>query len=129
MAYDFTLTSRALMESRLRDGTTLVVDRYSYSGVAFSAAKGLDVEWCKVNGPFHMSYSFYCMLTMDKSNRLYVPQFFYLFISRLQKRVYWLQIWYFTLTSNLRYYRCPLRDGLGNSYFSGVSPIIYLIAK
>lgn len=46
-----TSTSRSLMESRLRDGTTLIVDRYSYSGVAFSAAKGLDVEWCKVNGP------------------------------------------------------------------------------
>jgi dTMP kinase len=27
-------------------GTTLVVDRYSYSGVAFSAAKGLDLKWC-----------------------------------------------------------------------------------
>lgn len=36
------------MESKLKSGTTLVVDRYSYSGVAFSAAKGLDVEWCKV---------------------------------------------------------------------------------
>lgn len=22
-------------------------DRYAYSGVAFSAAKGLDVDWCK----------------------------------------------------------------------------------
>ncbi|KAM0951680.1 putative dTMP kinase [Dioscorea sansibarensis] len=38
---------RSLMESKLRSGTSLVVDRYSYSGVAFSAAKGLDIEWCK----------------------------------------------------------------------------------
>eukprot|EP00268_Persea_americana_P065555 TRINITY_DN876_c0_g1_i10.p1 TRINITY_DN876_c0_g1~~TRINITY_DN876_c0_g1_i10.p1 ORF type:complete len:255 (+),score=48.78 TRINITY_DN876_c0_g1_i10:177-941(+) len=38
---------RLLMESKLKSGTTLVVDRYSYSGVAFSAAKGLDIEWCK----------------------------------------------------------------------------------
>ncbi|PUZ73144.1 hypothetical protein GQ55_2G451100 [Panicum hallii var. hallii] len=38
---------RALMESKLLGGTTLIVDRYSYSGVAFSAAKGLDIEWCK----------------------------------------------------------------------------------
>jgi dTMP kinase len=37
------------MEAKLRAGTTLVVDRYSYSGVAFSAAKGLDLDWCKVN--------------------------------------------------------------------------------
>jgi thymidylate kinase len=40
---------RGLMESKLPSGTTLVVDRYSYSGVAFSAAKGLDIEWCKVS--------------------------------------------------------------------------------
>lgn len=37
------------MESKLLSGTTLIVDRYSYSGVAFSAAKGLDIEWCKVS--------------------------------------------------------------------------------
>ena len=37
------------MESKLLGGTTLIVDRYSYSGVAFSAAKGLDIEWCKVS--------------------------------------------------------------------------------
>ncbi|KAJ4810695.1 Thymidylate kinase [Rhynchospora pubera] len=38
---------RALMERKLKSGTTLIVDRYSYSGVAFSAAKGLDLQWCK----------------------------------------------------------------------------------
>ncbi|XP_020592001.1 thymidylate kinase isoform X2 [Phalaenopsis equestris] len=38
---------RSLMENKLRNGTTLVVDRYSYSGVSFSAAKGLNVKWCK----------------------------------------------------------------------------------
>ncbi|KAL2331432.1 hypothetical protein Fmac_019013 [Flemingia macrophylla] len=38
---------RSLMETKLKAGTTLVVDRYSYSGVAFSSAKGLDIEWCK----------------------------------------------------------------------------------
>ncbi|KAL3534033.1 hypothetical protein ACH5RR_007554 [Cinchona calisaya] len=38
---------RSLMEDKLRSGTTLIVDRYSYSGVAFSSAKGLDIEWCK----------------------------------------------------------------------------------
>lgn len=32
-------------------GTTLIVDRYSYSGVAFSTAKGLDIQWCKVKHP------------------------------------------------------------------------------
>lgn len=28
-------------------GTTVICDRYAYSGVAFSASKGLDVDWCK----------------------------------------------------------------------------------
>ncbi|XP_045520780.1 thymidylate kinase [Pieris brassicae] len=31
----------------LEKGTTVIVDRYCYSGVAFSAAKGLDLNWCK----------------------------------------------------------------------------------
>lgn len=35
------------MENLLLTGKTLVVDRYAYSGVAFSAAKGLDLEWCR----------------------------------------------------------------------------------
>ncbi|KAH8550105.1 putative thymidylate kinase [Umbelopsis sp. PMI_123] len=35
------------MRSMLLSGTTLVVDRYVYSGVAFTAAKGLDINWCK----------------------------------------------------------------------------------
>ncbi|KAH1081910.1 hypothetical protein J1N35_021671 [Gossypium stocksii] len=38
---------RLTMEAKLKAGTTLIVDRYSYSGVAFSSAKGLDFEWCK----------------------------------------------------------------------------------
>eukprot|EP01036_Dinobryon_divergens_P026381 gene26381-35019_t len=31
----------------LNAGKNLVCDRYAYSGVAFSSAKGLDVTWCK----------------------------------------------------------------------------------
>jgi dTMP kinase len=31
----------------LNNGITLIVDRYTYSGVAFSIAKGLDGEWCR----------------------------------------------------------------------------------
>ncbi|KAF7839453.1 Thymidylate kinase [Senna tora] len=38
----------SLMETKLKTGTTLIVDRYSYSGVAFSSAKGLDLEWSKM---------------------------------------------------------------------------------
>ncbi|GMM51847.1 bifunctional thymidylate/uridylate kinase [Starmerella bacillaris] len=32
---------------KLKKGTVLIVDRYMYSGIAFSAAKGLDFNWCK----------------------------------------------------------------------------------
>ncbi len=35
------------MLKKLNSGVSLIVDRYSDSGVVFSAAKGLDVEWCK----------------------------------------------------------------------------------
>jgi hypothetical protein len=45
----------SLMESKLKAGTTLVIDRYSYSGVAFSAAKGLDLGWCKVRA-FYLNW-------------------------------------------------------------------------
>lgn len=31
----------------LKGGTSLVLDRYAISGVAYSAAKGLDLAWCK----------------------------------------------------------------------------------
>ncbi|KAJ6640573.1 Thymidylate kinase [Pseudolycoriella hygida] len=39
--------SKSKMEKLLKEGITLVVDRYSYSGVAYSAAKGLSYDWCK----------------------------------------------------------------------------------
>ncbi|PIA18182.1 thymidylate kinase [Coemansia reversa NRRL 1564] len=35
------------MRADLESGTTLVVDRYAFSGVAFSAAKRLGLKWCK----------------------------------------------------------------------------------
>ena len=33
--------------SKLKEGRNLVVDRYAYSGVAYSTAKGLDISWTK----------------------------------------------------------------------------------
>jgi len=47
----FLLCHREAMLAALQAGTTLVVDRYSYSGVVFTSAKqlpGLDLAWCKV---------------------------------------------------------------------------------
>ena len=31
----------------LTSGKTIICDRYAFSGVAFSAAKGLPLEWCR----------------------------------------------------------------------------------
>ena len=31
---------------KLKQGTTIVCDRYAYSGVAYSSAKGLPFDWC-----------------------------------------------------------------------------------
>ena len=36
----------AQLTAHLTAGTHLVVDRYSYSGAAFTAAKGYDLQWC-----------------------------------------------------------------------------------
>ncbi|KAG4305609.1 hypothetical protein PORY_001165 [Pneumocystis oryctolagi] len=33
----------------LEKGIAVIADRYIYSGIAFSAAKGLNIEWCKAS--------------------------------------------------------------------------------
>lgn len=38
---------RNQMEKLLNSGTTLVVDRYSFSGIAYTTVKGKSFEWCK----------------------------------------------------------------------------------
>jgi len=35
-----------IMREKLESGVSLIVDRYSYSGVAFTASKGYGVQWC-----------------------------------------------------------------------------------
>merc|ERR1719414_2623299 len=39
-------TAQAIVDD-LNRGTTIVCDRYAFSGVAYSAAKGLNFEWCQ----------------------------------------------------------------------------------
>jgi dTMP kinase len=36
------------IESLLAQGTSIICDRYWFSGTAYSAAKGIDMEWCKM---------------------------------------------------------------------------------
>lgn len=31
----------------MRNGVNIILDRYAYSGVAYSSAKGLSINWCK----------------------------------------------------------------------------------
>lgn len=35
------------IKSLLNNGTSIICDRYWYSGVAYTAAKGISIEWCK----------------------------------------------------------------------------------
>ena len=37
---------RDTLVNDLLTGTTLVCDRYAFSGVAYTSAKGLDFDWC-----------------------------------------------------------------------------------
>lgn len=41
------LLCRDAMRKSLGEGTTLITDRYAYSGAAYTASKGYDLQWCK----------------------------------------------------------------------------------
>jgi len=43
----FSWESTAVLEAELAAGTTVLCDRYTFSSVAFSAAKGLPLVWCR----------------------------------------------------------------------------------
>ena len=46
--YSFRIASSKLnFLAKIESGTHVIIDRYAFSGVAFTAAKGLDFEWCK----------------------------------------------------------------------------------
>ncbi len=38
--------SKDFIINSLKEGINIICDRYAYSGVAYSAAKGLSFEWC-----------------------------------------------------------------------------------
>lgn len=38
---------RSTITDHLAQGTTVLADRYAFSGIAFSARKGLSYEWCR----------------------------------------------------------------------------------
>eukprot|EP00033_Pygsuia_biforma_P001361 GCRY01001542.1.p1 GENE.GCRY01001542.1~~GCRY01001542.1.p1 ORF type:complete len:209 (+),score=34.32 GCRY01001542.1:179-805(+) len=35
------------LKDHIENGTTVICDRYAFSGVAYTAAKGIDLSWCK----------------------------------------------------------------------------------
>lgn len=43
----FGLGVSSSIEQTLASGTTIICDRYAFSGVSFSASKGLPLEWCR----------------------------------------------------------------------------------
>ncbi|XP_021377738.1 thymidylate kinase-like isoform X2 [Mizuhopecten yessoensis] len=54
------------MMELLESGTTLIVDRYAFSGVAFTAAKpGFAIEWCKQPDIGLPRPDLVCFLTLD----------------------------------------------------------------
>ncbi|KAF7266588.1 uncharacterized protein LOC143206831 [Rhynchophorus ferrugineus] len=60
------------MKSLLNNGTTLIVDRYSYSGIAFSSSKkDMSTEWCKApeNGLIKPDLVFLLKLSQEEAAR------------------------------------------------------------
>lgn len=41
------MSCRDTILKHLKEGTSVICDRYAYSGVAFTSSKGYDLEWCK----------------------------------------------------------------------------------
>ena len=39
--------SSTTIETLLSEGTIVICDRYAFSGISFSASKGLPLEWCR----------------------------------------------------------------------------------
>lgn len=37
------------IEDYLRKGHVVLIDRYAYSGIAYSGAKGMNIDWCKAS--------------------------------------------------------------------------------
>lgn len=64
-----TFNNRQQLVDTLESGTTIIADRYSYSGVAFSAAKGLDKGWCEAQevGLPAPDAVFYLSLSLDEA--------------------------------------------------------------
>jgi len=52
----------------ITEGKIVIVDRYIYSGIAYSVAKGLDFDWCKAcdEGLPEPDLIFYLEMTVDK---------------------------------------------------------------
>lgn len=59
------------IKSKLEQGINLVVDRYSFSGIAYSTAKGLSYEWTKEAdvGLIMPSFIFFLNVTPEEASR------------------------------------------------------------
>jgi len=58
------------MKEDIERGITLIVDRYAYSGIAFSHAKGLPWQWCESSDSGLMKADLVLYLTLaEKENK------------------------------------------------------------
>jgi dTMP kinase len=57
------------IKENIEAGNFVIVDRYAYSGVAYSAAKGMDLEWCKASdaGLISPDIVFYMKMAPDQA--------------------------------------------------------------
>jgi len=39
--------AKTKIQQHISQGTTVIIDRYAYSGVAYTATKGIELDWCK----------------------------------------------------------------------------------
>lgn len=64
------------MREAIESGTSLVIDRYAYSGVAYSAAKsGMDLEWCKQSDSGLLKADAVLYLTLPEDTTRHRPGF------------------------------------------------------
>ena len=58
------------MKEKLDAGINLVLDRYSYSGTAYTSAKGIDYDWCMNSEKGLLKPDIIVYLTVDEIEKL-----------------------------------------------------------
>ncbi len=91
--------ANAEMEQLLSAGTTVIVDRYSGSGIAYSTAKGLDFDWCigpdkGLLTPDMVLYFYADQKVFAEGKERYEQEAFQELVSRQYDRLRFTQCWH-----------------------------------